>query len=156
MDPKTKSQLRSGTKIGEFNHVYISVKTTVGYDYGYVNRRSLSGRYEYHSTKYGSDIFVQPAGKNALEGEQFFLTYRDGFWYITNEEYAFYTREPVGREPNFGAFLRLKTTGTSNTTVTQNSIFRTFEIRITALVRCGNYVHKTKYLSQTKKGENIP
>ena len=81
-------------------------------------RTGLSGRYEYHSTKSNADIFVRPAGTYAFAGEHFFLIYRNGFWYITNQEYAFY--EPVGRQPNFGAFLRLKTTGTQNSRAKQS------------------------------------
>ena len=131
-EPETESKL--GTYIEEFDHLYISVETTEGFNQGRVNRHGLSGRYEYHSTKHDSDIFVQPAGINALEGDHFYLIYRNGFWYITNEV----GKEPW--EPDFGAFLRLKTTGTSNIWVEQYSLFHTFEISITELIKCETYL----------------
>ena len=112
------------------------MQTTEGFIQGHVNRRGLSGRYEYHSTKYDSDIFVQPAGINALEGEHFYLICRNGFWYITNEV----GREPVGWKPDSGAFIRLNTTGTPNIWVQQYTLFHTFEISITSLIRCENFV----------------
>ena len=103
----------------EFNDIYISVEKTEGYDLGFVNRTGLSGRYKYHSTKNNTKIFVQPESTSLQgtllrnnPGEHFYLIYRDGFWYITNEEFAFDERN--ARDSDFKAFLRLKTRGTSN------------------------------------------
>ena len=95
----------------KFNYIYISVKTTEGYEEGYVHRTGLSGQYGYHSTKDNADIFVRPGAESEhLDGEDFYLIYRNGFWFITNEVYGF--NELVGIDADFGAFLRIKTTGT--------------------------------------------
>ena len=52
------------------------------------NREELSGRYNYHSTKNNSDVFVRDGPISKLEGSQFYLIRRNGCWFITNEQYA--------------------------------------------------------------------
>ena len=77
----------------------------------------LSGPYQYHCTNDGADIFVRPGPIYGLVGDIFFLVYRNGFWFITNEEFALetQTREKLGPDgklvPTFEGFMRLKTTG---------------------------------------------
>ena len=94
----------------QFNYIYISVKTTEGYDLGHVHRSGLSGRYKYHSTDDNADIFrAARLGDVYLHGEHFFLIYRNGFWFITNERFG--PNNNADKNNKLGSFLRVQTTG---------------------------------------------
>ena len=70
-------------------------------------KENLSGRYIYHSTENNVDIYVRDGRAFGLVGDSFFLIYRNGFWFITNELYAC-----NGKFSNkIGGFFRLKTKG---------------------------------------------
>ena len=101
-------------RIGKINDIYICVSATEGFQLRKANKSGLSGHYKYHSTKDGTDIFALSGPKHYtnyytnLRGEQFFLIYRNGFWFFTNEIFA-----PQQKWPNepFVGFLRLQTKG---------------------------------------------
>jgi len=82
------------------------VSTTEGFQLHKANKSGLSGHYKYHSTIDGTDIFALSGPKynatNRLIGKQFFLIYRNGFWFFTNE---------IFENKPFVGFLRLQTTG---------------------------------------------
>ena len=88
------------------------MSTTEGFHLRKADKSGLSGLYKYHSTKDGTDIFALSGPKcnatNRLLGEQFFLIYRNGFWFFTNEMFV-----PKKKWPKpFVGFLRLQTKGT--------------------------------------------
>jgi len=88
------------------------VNTTEGYQLHKANKSGLSGHYKYHSTKDGTDIFALSGRKHLvnydLRGQQFFLIYRNGFWFFTNEMFF---PEMVWPDKPFVGFIRLQTKG---------------------------------------------
>ena len=88
-------------KVVQFNNIYIYVEKTYGKEQDPVHRSGLSGRYQYHCTEDNADIF-----RAALPVENLFLIYRNGFWFITNEDNV---HKKIDNK--FGAFLRVQTTG---------------------------------------------
>ena len=88
------------------------MSTTEGFQLRKANKSGLSGHYKYHSTIDSTDIFALSGPKynatNRLLGEQFFLIYRNGFWFFTNEMFF---PEMVWPDKPFVGFIRLQTKG---------------------------------------------
>ena len=78
----------------------------MGADVNFENYTWLSGQYNYYSTKDGSDIFVRDELLYRVNGEEVYLIYRNGFWFLANHTIL----EIKANKPVEG-FLRLKTTG---------------------------------------------
>ena len=77
------------------------------------SRDELSGRYDYHSTKNNSDIFVRYESIPELEGSEFYLIRRNGYWFITNEKYALDEKISI-HDGLFRGFLRRTNLGVKN------------------------------------------
>ena len=73
----------------------------------YRRRNYLSGRYKRYPIGTNENVFRKEDPTPNLIGENFFLVYGNGFWFITNEKY-------VMDKQIVGGFLRLKASGTSN------------------------------------------
>ena len=86
--------------------IYISVKIQDGKE-GKSPKNDLSGKYSYVSNKNNADTFVREEFVPSLEKTQFVLLYRNGFWFITNEEYY------LGKKKNneIEGYVRLETKG---------------------------------------------
>ena len=83
--------------------IYISVKMEDGKS----PKNDLSGKYSYASTSGNEDTFVREQFIPSLGKTQFVLLYRNGFWFITNEEY--YIGQKKTNEMQ--GYLRLETKG---------------------------------------------
>ena len=99
-------------KVVQLNNIYIYVEKTYGNEQDPVHRSGLSGRYQYHCTEDNADIFradrpgIFIPRRVGLTGENLFLIYRNGFWFITNEHNV---HKEIDNK--FGAFLQVQTTG---------------------------------------------
>ena len=91
--------------------IYISVKTRTGGP-----KDKLSGKYDYIWTKDNVDMFAKPladfssglySGSNTYPASKFFLIYRNGFWFITNDEFAFDQK----KTDEMQGYVRLETKG---------------------------------------------
>jgi len=89
--------------------IYISVKTRTGGP-----KDKLSGKYDYIWTKDNVDMFAKPladfssglySGSNTYPASKFFLIYRNGFWFITSDEFALYQK----KTDQMQGYVRLET-----------------------------------------------
>ena len=76
----------------------------------------LSGKYDYIWTKDNVDMFAKPladfssglySGSNTYPASKFFLIYRNGFWFITSDEFALYQK----KTDQMQGYVRLETKG---------------------------------------------
>ena len=70
-------------------------------------KNDLSGKYSYASTRGNVDTFVREEFIPSLGNTKSVLLYRNGFWFITNEEY--YIGQKKTNE--IQGYLRLETKG---------------------------------------------
>ena len=71
-------------------------------------KNKLSGRYNFFPIGTNENVFRKETSPVDLVGENFFLVYKNGFWFITNEKYALDQNITCNQ---FAGFFRLKTTG---------------------------------------------
>ena len=76
-------------------------------------RNKLSGRYNFFPLGTNENVFRKEGSTLKLDGENFFLVHKNGFWFITNEKYALDQNITCNQ---FAGFFRLKTTGLNRKT----------------------------------------